>query len=168
MILAVYFYLLLWKEYMFVWTLEKRKKTTKMILLNLLHFPFIYLLKNIDIESHPFLLIYFLLLITTGNSFINIFPNISVCSRGHRKVRRPSKWLVYFTLNNITDNFLILSIKILTKLFLCWWTFRLTCIIIPLFFLLLLKTRVKFYKEKIYLWYTTGLSIQIYKTLIML
>ena len=27
--------------------------------------------------------------------------------------------LIYFTLNNLTDNFLILSIKILTKLFLC-------------------------------------------------
>lgn len=51
-----------------------------MILLNLLHFPFICLLKNIEIESHPSLLIYFLLLITTDNSFRDIFPNISVCS----------------------------------------------------------------------------------------
>lgn len=58
----------------------RKKTTTKMILLNLLHFPFICLLKNIEIESHPSLLIYFLLLITTDNSFRDIFPNISVCS----------------------------------------------------------------------------------------
>lgn len=58
----------------------RKKTTTKMSLLNLLHFPFICLLKKIEIESHPFLLIYFFLLITTDNSFRDIFPNISVCS----------------------------------------------------------------------------------------
>ena len=57
----------------------RKKTTTKMILLNLLYFLFICLLKNIEIESHPFFT-YFLLLITTDNSCRDIFPNISVCS----------------------------------------------------------------------------------------
>lgn len=43
-------------------------------------FSFHLFTENIEIESHPSLLIYFLLLITTDNSFRDIFPNISVCS----------------------------------------------------------------------------------------